>query len=377
VTVKELRALFPSAGKCIYLNHAGTSPIAAPVAEAVQAVCVELMSENGLIAYTNDLKRQQALRVALGRMMNVAPTTLGYVRNTSHGIAVAAQAIPFRPGDTVVLPAIEYPANVYPWMAQAHRGVTVRLIPPREDDLVEEDDLIAACDTSTRVLAMSWVQWGTGQRLDMARLGAFCRERGILLVADVVQGLGALRLDLSALPVDIATAGCHKWLLAPGGVGVLYVRPEVFPTLLPTNIGWNSVEKPFDWERLHYDDLKPTPDRFEEGTSSILAIAALRKSVELLEAVGFDAVNDRVLALADHARERVAARGMRLFSPSAPGTRSGIVAFRHPRRPNKEILDILAAANVIAAVRGGNVRFAPHAYNSVADIDTAVAAIPD
>src|SRR6185503_15553743 len=110
---------------------------------------------------------------------------------------------------------------------------------------------------------------------------------------------------------------------------------------LPTNIGWNSVEKPFDWERLHYDDLKPTPDRFEEGTHDVLAITALGKSVELLEAVGFDAVNDRILALADHARELLMARGMHLLSPGTPDARSGIVAFRHPRLANRAVLTAL------------------------------------
>jgi len=195
----------------------------------------------------------------------------------------------------------------------------------------------------------------------------------------VVQGLGALRLDLSALPVDIAAAGCHKWLLAPAGVGPLYVRPEVFPTLLPTNIGAYSVENenPFDWERLHYDDLKPNPARFEEGTHDMLAITALAKSVELLEAVGFDAVNDRILALADHARELLMARGMHLLSPSIPDARSGIIAFRHPHLANKAVLSALYARKVIAAVRCGNVRLSPHAYNSEADIEAAVAAIPD
>lgn len=379
MTCDEMRALFPSAQKCIHLNHAGTSPTSRPVGEAVQTVLDELMSADVFAAYRGQMKRQETLRSAFGRMMNVSPSTLAFTRNTSHGIAIAAQAIPFQPGDVVVVAENEYPANVYPWMAQGDRGVTVRLVKPREGGYVAEEDLMAACmeaGDKARVLAVSWVQWGTGQRMDLARLSTFCRERSILLLADVVQGLGALRLDLSALPVDIAAAGCHKWLLTPGGQGILYVRENLMPHLRFTNIGWNAVQEPIDWERLHFDDLKPTADRFEEGTPALLATAALLASVEVLEAVGFDAVERRVLALADHARALLHDRGLTLMSPDAPGKTSGIIAFRHPTHSNEAVENSLKAAGVIAAVRCGNVRFSPHAYNTEAELEEAVAALP-
>jgi cysteine desulfurase / selenocysteine lyase len=377
MTPEELRALFPHTSHCIHLNHAGTSPIARPVADAVQTVCAELMSDDPFTGYRNHEKRQRSLRAALGRMMDVAPETLAFTRNTSHSISIAAQAIPFQPGDRIVAPAIEYPANLYPWMARETSGATVHRVPAREDGLVAEDDLMAACDAATRVLAVSWVQWGTGQRLDLARLGAFCRERGILFAVDIVQGLGALCINLASLPVDIAAAGCHKWLLAPGGLGVLYVRPEVFPSLLPINIGWNSVQDSIQWERMHYDELKTTPERFEEGTPSLLATAALAASVRLLESVGFDAVNDRVLALAAHAHRLLTDRGMHVVTPTAPESRSGIVAFRHPRLANETVLDELTRRQIVAAVRCGSLRFAPHVYTTEPDIETAVAAIPE
>nr|CAA9296021.1 Cysteine desulfurase [uncultured Armatimonadetes bacterium] len=375
MTFDELRALFPSAQGCVHLNHAGTSPIAQPVADAVNAVTHDLMSDDPFLAYRNHMKRQETLRAAFGRMMGVPPSTLAFTRNTSHGLAIAADGIPFSAGDNVVVSGTEYPANVYPWMAQGHRGVETRLVPAREGGLVSEEDLVTACDDRTRVLAVSWVQWGTGQRMDLARLGAFCRERGILFVVDLVQGLGALRVDLSALRVDLAAAGCHKWLLAPGGLGVLYVRPGVLPLLRPTNIGWNSVVDSIDWDRIHFD-LRPDSQRFEEGTPNLLGTAALHASVSLLEAVGFDAVEERILALAARIRGGLAARGYRVLSPDHPGARSGIVAFRHPTLPNDAVLAALTERRVIAAVRAGNVRFAPHAYNNEADVDAAMAALP-
>jgi selenocysteine lyase/cysteine desulfurase len=376
MTPNDFRALFPSAAKCIHLNHAGTAPIAAPIAEAVQVVCAELMSADSLTAYIHHNDRQEALRERLARMANVSPKTLAFVRNTSHAISIVAQAIPFQAGDSIVLPRMEYPANVYPWMGQEVRGATVRLVESRESGQVVEEDLMAACDASTRVMAVSWVQWTTGQKLDLQKLGTFCRAKGILLAVDIVQGFGALRIDLTNLPVDFAAFGCHKWLLAPGGIGGLYVREEVFPTLLPTNLGWNSVQNPMDWDNLHYDRLRDTPKRFEEGTPALLATAALLKSVELLETVGFERVEERVLALAQHTHRLLQDRGVIVVSPTVGERRSGIVAFRHPSLPHEEILEIWAKQRVVAAERGGNLRFSPHVYNTEEEIAEAVATIP-
>lgn len=376
MTSEALRASFPSAARCVHLNHAGTSPIARPVADAVNGVLNELMSDDAFVAYRNHQKRQETLRSAFGRMLSVAPVTLAFTKNTSHGLSIAADTLPLAPGENIVVPAIEYPANVYPWMAQARRGVQTRLVPPREDNLLAEDDLMAACDDRTRVLAVSWVQWGTGQRLDLAALGAFCRKRGIFFVVDMVQGLGALCLNLSALPVDIAAAGCHKWLLAPSGVGVLYVHPEVLPRLAPANIGWNSVVDAVDWDHIHFD-LRPDTARFEEGSPNLPGTAALGASVALLESVGFDTVERYVLALADYARAGLQERGYRVLSPSNPPQRSGIVAFRHVTLPNETVLAALTARKIRAAIRGGNLRFSPHAYNAETDIDAAITALPD
>jgi selenocysteine lyase/cysteine desulfurase len=376
MTPLELRTLFPTAEKSIHLNHAGTSPIARPVADAVNTVLTELMSGDILIAYINHMKRQEALRSILGRMLNVATKTLAFTRNTSHGLTLAAEGIPFQPGDTIVIPAVEYPSNIYPWQAQGYRGATVALVPSRENGLISEDDLIAACVATTRVLAVSWVQWGTGQRLDLEKLGRFCRERGILFVVDVVQGCGALTLDLGNLPVDIAAAGCHKWLLSPGGLGFLYVRPEVFATFLPVSIGWNSVNNPIQWDRPHFEDLKMNPERMEEGTPNLLGTAALLQTLQLLESVGFSTVNDRVLHLAEIARQGLSGRGMTVKSPSDPSQTSGIVAFTHPTQSNEVVLDRLKEANVIAVVRQGNLRFSPHVYNTEEEIERALSAVP-
>ena len=379
MTFHELRAQFPSAQHCVHLNHAGTSPVPLEAQKAVQTVFAELMGEDSFTAYQNHMARQTNLRGKLAAMLNVAPNTLGFVRNTSHGLSLAAQSISFGQGDTVVLVDGEYPSNIYPWMAQAYRGVNVHIVPAREEDgLVSEDDLIAACkQTRARVLAVPWVHWGTGQKLDLAHLGAFCWENNTLLVADVVQGFGALSLDLESLPVDIAAGGCHKWLLAPGGLGFVYVRPGLFGDLLPgVSIGWNSVENPTNWEHYHFDQLRQSPERWEEGTPSLLATSALLASVNLLQSVGKEAVQHRVLEISALARNGIAGLGYRIISPDASDMASGIIAFRHKHLPNQTVFEALSAQKIRTAVRGGNVRVSPHVYSDQSDLDALFAALP-
>ena len=366
MTCSELRDLFPSARRCIHLNHAGLSPIALPVRDAVLSAAQSLLeTDDTVAAYMEHLEREKNLRAVLGRMMGVEPATLGFVRNTSHGLTIAAQALPLKPGDTVVCMKTDYPSTVYPWQALAYRGIETVLAEPSEDSLLE------ACESpSVRVLCASWIHWGTGAALDLERVGKVCRERGITFVADLVQGLGALRPNLAF--VDIAAAGCHKWLLAPAGIGVLYVRPEILPTLLPTNVGWNWVEKPMEWERLQFDRPKDGTARFEEGSPGFLATAGLLASANLLESVGSDAVEERVIALASHARAALTGAGMQVAGETAA---SGIVGFRHPSLSNEQTLAALEAGGIRAAVRAGWTRLSPHAYSTEDDIDRAAATL--
>jgi cysteine desulfurase/selenocysteine lyase len=371
MTLAEFRAQFPSTQNGVHLNHAGMGPVPADVSVAVSQALTELSHGDGMMAFRAHLGRAQRLREQLARLMNVAPVGVGLVRNTSHGLAIAAQAIPFLPGENVVVGACEYPSVVYPWQSQAWRGVETRLVACPEGFL-SEDDLMAACDEKTRVLAVSWVQWGTGQRMDLEKLGAFCKARDIWFVVDVIQGLGALECDLTACGADIAAGGCHKWLLAPAGIGPLYVKPERLRELLPTNVGWNWVDRPFVWDRLRFEDTKPGTERFEEGSPAILAVAALEAALGLLESVGMGAIEAGVCANAEALRGKLRERGMTVCPTDG---QSGIVPFRHPTRSNEDVLESLDRQSIWAAVRCDWVRFSPHAYTTRGDVERAIRAL--
>jgi cysteine desulfurase/selenocysteine lyase len=358
-----------------YLNHAGVSPAPARVVRAVQEAAA--LSAQDPLGFFMDgvLTWRESARVRLARLMGVPAEDLALIKNTGHGLSLVADALRLEPGDNVVSVACEYPSVVYPWYAQADRGIETRLLTPRADGIFTPDDLAAVMDGRTRVLTLSWVQFGTGFRCDLAACAALAHSQNALIVVDVIQGLGALPLEAANWGIDIAVTGSHKWLMAPGGTGGLYLAPHVLDRMRLVNMGALSVVDVIKFDPLDFS-VKPSAHRYEEGTPNGLGLAGLDAALSLLEEVGIDAIAASVLALTAHAAEKLEAKGYVVTSPRTDAQRSGLLMFQHSTHPNEAILEALTNADVSAAVRGGKVRFSPHFYNTVEEIERAVAALP-
>ncbi len=359
-----------------YLNHAGVSPAPARVVRAVQEAAA--LSGRDPLGFFMDgvLAWRDSARARLAWLMGVPGEHLALTKNTGHGLSLVADALRLESGDNVVSLACEYPSVVYPWYAQADRGIETRLVTPRADGTWTPDDLAAVMDGRTRVLTLSWVQFGTGFRCDLAACAALAHAHGALLVADVIQGLGALPLETEKWGVDIAVTGSHKWLMAPGGTGGLYIAPHALEWMRLVNMGALSVVDVPKFDPLDFS-VKPNAQRYEEGTPNGLGLAGLDAALSLLEEVGAETIAAQVLALADYATETLEAKGYPVTSPRADAQRAGLVMFRHPTYPNEAILQALTASGVTAAARGGRLRFSPHFYNTFEEIERAVAALPD
>jgi cysteine desulfurase / selenocysteine lyase len=231
---------------------------------------------------------------------------------------------------------------------------------------------MALCDGQTRVMAVSSVQYARGLRLDLERLAAFCRRRGILLCVDAIQSLGAVPFDLARVPAAFVAADGHKWMLGPEGLGLLYVDPEIRPRLRLHQFGWHMVAHPGDYEAA---DWSPAPDarRFECGSPNLLGVHALEASLSLLLEVGMAQVHAAISERVARLIELIDARGFELLSPREPARRAGIVTFRVPGTEPAALHKALMAQGVICAQRGGGVRFSPHFYTDESVLERAVA----
>ena len=230
-------------------------------------------------------------------------------------------------------------------------------------------------DSRTRVLSLSWVQFGTGYRADLAAFAELAHSRNVIFVVDVIQGLGALPVERGALGLDVVATGAHKWLMAPGGTGGLYIAPHVLERMRLVNMGAGSVVDVGEFDPLVFTP-KPNAQRFEEGTPNGLGLLGLDAALSMIEEASIEAIGARVLALAAHAADALTRRGYLVTSPTDDAHRSGIVMFRHPTLDNDAVMLALDAAEIGAAARGGKLRFSPHFYNTEEEIDQAVAALP-
>jgi selenocysteine lyase/cysteine desulfurase len=246
------RSEFPAAKRYIYFNHAAVSPLSKRVVEAMNAVANGFL-ERGVLCEEEMFARVEAARGAAARLIGARNDEIAFIKNTTQGVLLAANGIRWKRGDNVVMPAIEFPANVYPWLALEKRGVRIVLVQPR-DGRVTAEMLAGACTARTRCVTASFVQFSNGYRVDVATLGRFCRARGIYFHVDGIQSLGMLRCDVRAMKIDFLSAGGHKWLLGPAGTGFFYCRRDLLDELDIWNPGWLGVRNA--WSFFDHD---PTP----------------------------------------------------------------------------------------------------------------------
>lgn len=361
---------FPQDPAICYLNHAAVAPWPKRAAEAVKAFACENLHQ-GARDYPRWVQLEHRLRGQLQTLLNApGKGDIALVKNTSEALSFVAMGLDWTEGDEVLISDEEFPSNRIPWEALAPRGVRLRQVSLNGAD--PEGALIEAMGPATRLLSISSVQYASGLRMDLARLGRACRERGILFCVDAIQSLGAIELDVQAIHCDFAMADGHKWLLGPEGLGVFYCRREVRDRLHLTQFGWHMVEALGDYDRADWVPAS-TARRFEPGSPNTLAQHALSASLELLLEVGLGRIQEALQQRTAYLIQSIGALpGARLLSPATPERRAGIVTFSFAGIDSQWLYQRLMQAGVVCAARGGGVRWSPHFYTSQQVLDRAL-----
>jgi selenocysteine lyase/cysteine desulfurase len=360
---------FPVTRRWAFFDHAAVAPLSARARRAVHEYADDL-AENGDVHTAAWWDRVEEVRRLAGRLLNADALDVAFVKNTSEGVGIVAEGFPWRPGDNVVSAAEEYPANVYPWLNLAGRGVELRRVASR-DSRILVDDVRAAIDHRTRLVTLSSVEFASGFRNDLDAVGTLCRERGVYFFVDAIQSLGAFPLDVRRTPVDFLAADGHKWMLGPEGAAIFYIRRELIDLLHPVGVGWNSV---VGWREFTHLDftLKPHAGRWESGSLNLAGITGLGASLDLLLEVGVPAVAARILELTDSLCKRAAAAGLEVYSSRRPEDRSGIVSLTVPGAEPRSLVRRCRDAGVVINHRAGRLRISPHAYNTGEEIDRLI-----
>ncbi|HKX12119.1 MAG TPA: aminotransferase class V-fold PLP-dependent enzyme [bacterium] len=375
-TIQRYRELFPVTQHWVYLNHAGVGPISRRVAEAVEIYNREAL-EQGYTRGGAWHQRVEEIRRSCASLVGAEPGEVAFVKNTSHGLSLAARGLELGEGDEVLISDLEFPANVYPWMALEKRGVVLKKIPARNGglDLGRLADLMSE---RTKVLCLSSVAYGTGYRLPLAEVGKLCRDLGVFFAVDAIQSLGAFPIDVERDHIDFLSADAHKWMLGHEGIGMIFVRKAWLDRIEPALLGWNSVAGCLDFDRIDFR-LKSDARRYEEGSQNGLSIYGMGAAVELLLEVGVERIAGRILELTEILIAGLGEMGCRLRTPLEPALRSGIVSFDLADDPEKRKLQdlerLLYENGIYAAIRAGGLRLSPHFYNTEDEMRHALATI--
>lgn len=364
----QYRSLFPITQGCHYLNHAGVSPTSTRVRDAVQAWMDDL-TLHGMSNVVTWVARERETRALAARMLGASPDEIAFVRSTSHGLATFAEGLPWRSGDEVaVCSELEYPANVYPWMHLADRGVRLHPIAASAGG-VTAAAVAKALGPRTRLVSVSAVEFATGVASELEAIGALCRARGVLFCVDGIQSVGAFPIDVVKANIDLLAADSHKWQLGLPGIGIAYVRREVLPGLRPPAVGWKSIKTPLDFDHLNFV-LRDDAAKLEEGTQAFPLILGLGAALGLLLEVGIARIAGHIEGWLDEAHQALARAGL---DPSPdPALRRGILTFASPQGSADEFAARAQAARVMLSPRRGRVRISPHFYTSQAELSALV-----
>ncbi len=369
MNLNDIRTLFPYIkNDIIYFNHAATGPFSTLLVNAINKILKE-KSERNIDDFNSFKDVAVETKSILASMLNTVPERLAFTDNTTNGLNFLAQSIQWKKGDRILLNDIEFPANVYPFLNLKRIGVEVDFV-KSDNGKVTAEMIIDAIKPDTRLISVSYVQFLSGYRIDLEKIGKHCKDNDIIFSVDAIQALGAVKLDVEKSNIDFLSCGTQKWLLGFQGLAFIYLNEKLQRKIIPANIGWLSVNNA--WNLLDYQiDLKTTADVFQGGTINALGVCALNASLKLFNDFNFNEVEKRVLENSKYFLTKLASIGINgLLLNSKESELAGIVTVKI-QDPDL-VIKKLEQNKIICSQRVGMIRFSPHFYNIFDEIDRVV-----
>jgi selenocysteine lyase/cysteine desulfurase len=369
---KALRREFPTLERWVYLDNARKSAAPRCQARAMEEYTRDVYEHAGAWAWAADNIAQA--RALLAGLLGAQPAEIAFTKNTTEGLNIAAHAFELQPGDNIVITELEHPANVGVWKHWQRRGVEIRCARARHGRLPLEA-FLAEMDRRTRIVATAYVTYNNGFRVNLPQLAAACRERGIRLVVDGVQGVGVLAAPLSELGADLIAVGGHKALFGLTGSGIVYCRQELV----------DRIRTPFIREPLAAESAaarsgaNPLDDprfahRFESGNPNFLGVHVLRRAAEFIRSIGLGHIEQRVRHLTGTCLARLRAAGLPTLTPQAWEERAHIVNVLVPDAAGT-VVRLRERDRIVANVKDGALRLSVGFFNDEEDLEKAVHAI--
>lgn len=366
MNIEEIRKQFPylNSGK-IYFNHAAVSPLPVIVTESVQKY-IQNRSREKIDDYQSMVDTAARTKIHLGRLLNAQPDRIAFTKSVTDSLNILAGGINWNEGDRIILNDIEFPANVYPFLNLRRKGVIIDFV-KSVNGMVTLEDIEKLIKPETKLLSISFVQFLSGFRADLTSIGKLCKENDIIFCVDAIQGAGVIPLDVVESQIDFLAGGSHKWLMGLTGLGYLYVTELLQNKINQPFAGWLSVED--EWDLLNYNlNFKASAERFHTGTMSFIGATALNASLQFLESVGYENIQNTVLENTSYFINKLSDMGLNpILNGVSKNNLAGIVTC--PVNNAEVVFDKLTGVNIKCSLREGQIRFSPHFYNTKDEIN--------
>ncbi|MEM3328612.1 MAG: aminotransferase class V-fold PLP-dependent enzyme [Saccharolobus sp.] len=360
--IKDFRELVPITKQYIYLNHAAISPTPLPSLFETFRYLYEVSNKGSIANNIEESDELFHIREKISRLINSSAEEISLIPNTSYGVNIVAHGLDIKSGENIVTDNLEFPTVVYPFLKLTRRGVKLNVV--KTNPYTFEEDILANINKNTKLIAISHVSFNTGLRVDVKKIVKEARQFGALVLLDIIQSSGAIRVDVKDLDVDFAVAGGYKWLMSPQGSGFMYVRKGLIED--PPFYGWKSSENYLEFDANIFK-LEKGPRRFEIGTIDIAANLALSKSCEIISE-NMEAVESSVLSLSNYTIKIAKEFNLEVITPE--NKRAGIVVIK-VNKP-KEIVQELLKENIVTSPRGEGIRISTHFYNTEDEIQKTI-----
>jgi selenocysteine lyase/cysteine desulfurase len=374
IDVESLRrSEFPITDRWLYFDAATYGPHPRRYVQSITDIATRLSTD--LLGQTSG--ELEGVRASAAQLLHAPVEQVALLRSTGEGTNLVASGVAWQPGDEVILYELDFPSLISPWLAQADRGVNIRVIEDRGRNRFDVDDFRQLLTQRTRAISVSLVNNTTGFRAPVEDIAALCREHNVWLTVDAVQAVGSVDVDAPSFGADIVVAHSYKFLLSGFGQAIAHISERAIQQLRVPHVGMRNLESTTGASLLESGlHLYASARKFEPSNPNLAATLAMRTSIDLLLEVGPSRIERHNQELCARLRDGLLEKGYRLITSDLPGESAGLVCATSDSVTPESVQEMLAAEHVQCAVRGGNLRFAPHLYNTAREIDQLIDLLP-
>ncbi|MEM3398632.1 MAG: aminotransferase class V-fold PLP-dependent enzyme [Nitrososphaerota archaeon] len=377
---EKIRSDFPLLSRFTYLDTASSGAISRQVHKSIVDFIDKWLYEGE--DWDRVIKDVVEARRIFSSMVGAKGDEVALVPNTSTGLIAAVSSVKWRDESNIVLAEHNFPTNFNVFSSAVRNGLVKEVRVARYiDGRIPIEEYEKLIDENTQIVSVDLVGWLTGYREDLKTITKLAHERGAIVLSDIFHAAGAFPLNLRDLDVDIAVCGSYKWLLAPSGAALLYVKKELLDTVL-TNCwtGWIGVEDSVVermikgetrlFERplpLLYSRPSSSASRYEWGSWAGLTVVGLTESLRFFQKLDMNLSWKRIQKLSSKLIDELVEKDFQIFSPLDEDRRSGIVSL--VLRNSYDVAEILSRSKIIVSARPGILRISVDFYNDEEDIE--------